>query len=334
MSAWRASCFTSEFDAPPGIRGVSHIASYGLDRRAIPSGMRFSQWKAADGWSLRRFDWPVDSAQGSLLFLGGRGDFAEKYLEALAHWHGRGWSVAGFDWRGQGGSGRFLADPLICHIPDFDLLLADLRTLVEQWRDATPGPHVIVAHSMGAHLALRMMADRAVALDRLVLCAPMIGISAGPLPGSVAGLAARAAVMAGLGERPIWRGDIGNVGGRMTSCPDRQQDKLWWKAATPEIASGPPSWGWLAAAGASIRRLPRSRLARIACPTLMLASRRDPVIDLAAARRAAAAMPAARLLLFEGTGHELLREADGVRLAVLAAIDGFLAADGVPARLS
>ena len=296
-----------------------------IERRGITAGMRFAPWQAADGWALRRFSWPAERPCGSLLFLGGRGDFVEKYLEALAHWHGRGWTLAGFDWRGQGGSGRFLADPLICHIPDFDVLLADLHAVVADWIASTPAPHAIVAHSMGAHLALRLLADHAVAIDRLVLASPMVGIAVGPMPPGFARLAAKAAVGAGLGERPIWRGDIGNVGGRMTSCPDRQDDKLWWKATVPEIASGPPSWGWLAAAATSIRKLPRARLAAIACPTLMLASRRDPVIDVSAARRAASAMPDARIALFGGTGHELLREADAVRLPVLATIDRFLA---------
>lgn len=292
--------------------------------------MVFAQWRAQDGWALRRFSWPLSldrTVRGSILFLGGRGDFVEKYLEALAHWNAGGWHVAGFDWRGQGGSGRFLDDPLICHIPDFDVLLADLRNLVAEWRAATPGPHVIVAHSMGAHLALRLMAEGSVTVDRLVLCAPMIAIAAGPLPGAIVGVAARTAVMAGLGERPIWRGDIGNVGGRMTSCPDRQDDKLWWKASTPQIASGPPSWGWLAAASRSMRKLTTNRLSAIRCPALLLASRRDPIIDVGAVRRAAAALPAARLRLFDGTGHELLREADSVRLDVLAEIDRFLCDD-------
>lgn len=298
-----------------------------MNRRAIPDGMGFGTWRARDGWTLRRFDWPAEgAARGSLLFLGGRGDFTEKYLEALAHWHEGGWSLAGFDWRGQGGSGRYLADPLICHIPDFDPLLADLEAFVAGWTSATPAPHVIVAHSMGAQLTLRLLAARSGLVARAVLLAPMIGIR--PLPAPIARAVAGAASLSGRGERRIWERDLGNYGGRMTSCPDRQADKIWWKAAQPDIASGAPSWGWLKAACASIATLPLRRLAGIETPLLMLASKRDPVIDVAALRRAAALLPNARLRLFDGKGHELLREADRVRLPVLAAIDAFLGADG------
>lgn len=302
-----------------------------MDRRAIPQGMGFEGWRARDGWRLRRFAWPADGgARGSLLFLGGRGDFVEKYLEALAHWHGRAWALAGFDWRGQGGSGRYLADPLICHIPDFDPLVGDLETFVEGWKAETPGPHMIVAHSMGAQLTLRLLARRPDLVDGAVLLAPMVGIR--PLPAPVARAAANMAILAGRHERRIWERDLGNVGGRMTSCPDRQEDKLWWKAAQPDIASGAPSWGWLKAACASIAALPARDLTAIVTPLLMLASKRDPVIDIRALRRTADRLPRAELRLFEGKGHELLREADGVRLPVLAAIDTFLEQSGAGGR--
>ena len=39
--------------------------------------------------------------------------------------------------------------------------------------------------------------------------------------------------------RTFRRYDMGDVGGRMTSCPARRADQAWWKANKPEIASGP-----------------------------------------------------------------------------------------------
>ena len=296
-----------------------------FDRRTIPAGMTFHTWHAPDGWPHRGFAWPAANPIGSLAFLGGRGDFIEKYLEALAHWHGHGWTVAGFDWRGQGGSGRFLADPLVCHSAGFAPLVADLAAWLEQWQAAAPAPHVVVAHSMGAHLLLRAVVEHGAAPDRLVLLSPMIGIGLRHVPAPVVGLAARLAVALGRGERRIWEGDAGNYGNRMSSCPDRQEDKAWWKAERPEIASGAPSWGWLAAASASTRRLPAHRLAGVSIPALLVASGRDPVIEVSAVRRAAAALPRAELMLLPGTGHELLREADARRLPVLGRADDFLA---------
>lgn len=295
-------------------------------RRTIPDGLAFAPWAAADGWALRSFAWPARGAtRGSLLFLGGRGDFVEKYLEALRHWHDERWTLAGFDWRGQGGSGRLLADRGVCHLESFDPLLDDLELFVADWRARTPGPHVIVAHSMGAHLTLRLLAERSAGVDGAVLLAPMVAIEAKGLPNAAVRALAGAAGALGLGQRRIWDKDIGNYGGRMTSCRERMEDKIWWKTIQPETASGSPSWGWLHAAARSIADMQRA-LPRLPAdlPLLMLASEDDPVIDVRALKRVARGLPQARLALFPGRSHELLREADLVRLQVLATIDGFL----------
>jgi len=294
-------------------------------RRSIPEGMIFAEWRAGDGWPLRSFSWPQRAgAQGSLLFLNGRGDFVEKYLEALIHWHDAGWALAGFDWRGQGGSGRLLPDPLTCHQASFDPLVGDLTGFVAEWMRATPGPHVIVAHSMGGHLTLRMLAESAPMIDAAVLSCPMIDIRVAGVSGWGLGLIGRVASLVGLGKRKVWHRDIGDVGGRMTSCPERRADKVWWKKTHPEIASGPPSWGWVLAARKSIQKLSRRTLGGIATPILLLGTEGDPVVDVRAIRTAATILPHAELTIFTGGGHELLREADARRLPVLARIDTFL----------
>jgi lysophospholipase len=126
-----------------------------FDRRRLPEGLTTATWATADGHGLRMFDWPAAAdmpRRGALLFQSGRSDFLEKYLEAMAHWQGRGWDVAGFDWRGQGGSQK--EGPA-----DLDSMLADLTGFVAAWRGATAGPHVAVGHSMGGHLLLRLLAE-------------------------------------------------------------------------------------------------------------------------------------------------------------------------------
>ena len=109
-----------------------------FDRRAIPAGAAFRSWAAPDGWPYRILDWPqglggeaaTGKARGSLLFAGGRGDFIEKYLEAEAHWHDRGWDVTAFDWRGQGGS---RGDLVGGHVDSFDRMVDDLTALIAEW---------------------------------------------------------------------------------------------------------------------------------------------------------------------------------------------------------
>lgn len=303
-------------------------------RRTVPATMRIAPWPAPDGWPLRRFDWPAldhGAPRGSALFVGGRGDFIEKYLESLYHLHGRGWALSGFDWRGQGGSGRFLADRTIGHTPDFAPLIDDAAAFVAEWIAETPGPHVLIGHSMGGHLLLRLLAERTVAADAAILVAPMLGLATAPMPYWLARLVARTACRIGLGERPAWsegeRPELSDARRRrnLTHCPDRYADEAWWRSASPENMVGPPTWGWLAAATRSIDSLNEPGvLERVRMPLLLLATPRDRLVSSAAIERAARRLPQATLRLFADGAHELLRESDPVRLAVFSAMDDFL----------
>ena len=89
--------------------------------------MVIAPWRAPDGWALRSFDLAAEApAKGEIVFLGGRGDFFEKYLELFELWQSAGWNVSGFDWRGQGGSGR-THQGNSCHIEDFADFVGDLE---------------------------------------------------------------------------------------------------------------------------------------------------------------------------------------------------------------
>ena len=305
-------------------------------RREIPPDLHFAEWQARDGWRLRRFTRePRDRRRGSLLFLGGRADFIEKHLEAIDWWHRSGWRVDGFDWRGQGGSGRLVPDGNVCHLDSFDPLVEDLEDFVAEWRASADGPHVAIAHSMGAHVVLRMLAERRGRLDGAVLLSPMFALPRGPLPAAALPLIAGTAVALGLARRPLWRSDPGNVGNRLTACPERHADKLWWKANKPQIATGPPSWGWIRGAIRSIEALDENEnLAAVDIPLLIMGSQGDAVVDVDGFRRVAERVAGAELVVLPGRGHELLREADPARLAVMDRIDRFLAGIGKKAAAS
>jgi lysophospholipase len=120
-----------------------------------------SMWLAADGAAIRTLAWPAPEgpSRGSILFLPGRADFYEKYLETFEDWRSRGWHVSAADWRGQAGSGRLAADPAVGDIADFSIWVDDLAGLFAQWRAGAPGPHVVAGHSMGGHLVLRALAE-------------------------------------------------------------------------------------------------------------------------------------------------------------------------------
>lgn len=307
--------------------------SVGAPRRAIPAAAVETRWTAPDGHPIRRIDWPAGAEpRGSLLFLPGRGDAYEKYLETLDDWASRGWSVTASDWRGQAGSGRLGRDPVTGHIDDFAIWVEDLAALWASWRAERPGPHVLVGHSMGGHLILRALAERRVDPAAVVLSAPMLGFAGPRLPGSFLHAAAR--LMARIGEpsRPAWKwsekpGQL--PAGRaalLTHDDDRYEDEIWWREQRPELVMGPGSWGWVAQAYASMSRLDRpGALEGIDVPILIFGTQADRLVGWGAIARAARRLPRAELLTFgPEASHEILRESDPVRNRALAEIDGFL----------
>ena len=304
--------------------------SEAFDRRSIPSDARFGQWKAADGWTVRTLERRQKegvAARGSLLFAGGRGDFIEKYLEAQDHWNRRGWNVTAFDWRGQGAS---QGDRPGGYVDRFATLVDDLAGLIDSWRRESPGPHVVVAHSMGGHVLLRTLADRHPQVDAAVLIAPMLMINSGPMPPLAAQWLASTASLFGWSGQPAWRqpprpqpaGSIRQT--LLTSCPDRYSDEIWWWEKNPDFDLGAPSWGWLKAAFQSCAELTPARLASVDKPVLLIGTERDRLVSPAAIRRAAGQLPRSELIMYDDSAHEILRECDEIRLRALAAIDDFL----------
>ena len=306
-----------------------------IDRRAIPPQAQESTWRAADGHAIRRIDWPgADPAapRGSILFLPGRGDAYEKYLETLHEWHEAGWRVTGSDWRGQGGSGRLGRDAVSGHIENFSIWIDDLAHLWQLWVTETPGPHVLAAHSMGGHLVLRALAEKRVVPDAVILSAPMTGVNGPPLPLAVLHKVAQAMCAIGDPLRQAWKwsekpGELPAARANLlTHDPERYADEAWWRGARPELVMGPASWRWVEQAYASWARLEApGALEAVQVPVLIISTAADKLVSHPANLRAAARLPKGELMaLGDEAFHEVLRETDAVRGPIMARIAAFL----------
>lgn len=308
------------------------MATSTIDRRAIPDGATITNWTTTDRWALRHFIWPASDGppRGSILFQGGRGDVFEKYLEVFAHWQRRGWSIQSFDWRGQGGSGRLTSAGTCGHIEDFADYIADFRDFAAHWMATTPGPHVIMGHSMGGHLVLRALVEGVVRPDAAVLVAPMLGLK-GPFGATLGEALARLLGRLGNPARPAWKANerpytTTSRESLLTHDTDRYQDELWWQGANPRNVTGPPSWRWVIEAFRSTRELRDDpRVAAMDVPVLALIAEADGLVDARAALALTGRLPDARIVRFgPESAHEILREGDKVRNRALGEIDLFL----------
>jgi lysophospholipase len=300
--------------------------------RVHPEGAVFSDWAAPDGMRLRRMDWPAagrGKRRGSLLFVNGRGDFIEKYLETYAHFQRAGWTVTTFDWRGQGGSrgpGEEKARA------DFDILVDDLAAFIGEWRAAGTGPYVALGHSMGGHLLLRTIIDRKPVLDAVILTAPMLEVNSAPIPIRIAPDIADTMYWLGFGNVPMWKTPPSMLvpGGRrnrnLTGSRERYEDELHWWDLEPAYNTGPPTFGWMRAAFRSrAATFTPAKLRQVTLPMLIIGAERDRLVSADAIREAAALLPNVELMMMPDAAHEILRDCDAVRDRALARIDAFLA---------
>jgi lysophospholipase len=311
-------------------------ASTIFNRRAIPKNAIETMWNAADGHEIRRIDWkykgPDAAPNGSILFLPGRGDHYEKYLETLEYYAQAGWVVTSFDWRGQGLSGRFLSDPNVGHIDDFATWIADLKYFYAKWKSETPGPHVVIAHSMGGHLAMRALVEKVIDPVAVILSAPMLGIQSGGLPISFNHAFAKLMVRIGRGNMAAWKVSEKPMSAMhlrakiLTHDKDRYADELAWWQIRPKVKLGPPSWHWIERAMHSTRMLDEAGVIEaVKTPLLLLATTADQLVSTKRIIKDSKRLPNAELILFsKEAAHELLREADEVRDKCLSAMDAFL----------
>ncbi len=137
------------------------------------------RWTAPDGWQLRCASpgppRPRRRAVRSCSRAGGATS-SRSISRPSTIGTTRGWTITSFDWRGQGGSGRLTAAANCGDIDSFDSFIADLRAFYLDWEAATPGPHVVMGHSMGGHLVLRGLVEGAIRPDAAVIVAPMLGV--------------------------------------------------------------------------------------------------------------------------------------------------------------
>lgn len=314
-----------------------------FDRRAIPKDAKELIWKAPDGWAIRQFEWLQSDkdARGSILFMTGRADFYEKYLETFSDFHRQGWNVTSPDWRGQGGSGRCGPHPHVGHIDDFSTWVGDLTAFYDQWQNDHAGPHIVIGHSMGGHLVARTLAEQRIHPDAVILSAPMLAPAGGGMPEWTAHLLSKMICAVGREKRRAWKVSEKPLEpevlrqGLLTHDAKRYSDEFFWFKERPDVRLGPASWRWVERAYESTRMLRnRKNLEAVDIPILILATATDELVDHATIERAVHLLPNAEMKLFgKECAHEIYREADLVRNEALQASFEFL--DRVaPAKMS
>lgn len=287
--------------------------------------------KTRDGMTLRAMRAGRHGGKGTVVIIGGRGDFMERYFETMRDLIARGFCVASVDLRGQGGSQRLLADRYRGHAKNFDGFDEDVRSLMTKLVvPFCPAPYFAIGHSTGGHVVLRVV-QRQRWFSRAILCSPLLGIRYGPWPRPVAGALVAFANAARLGwmflpgqqHRPMGREHF--AGNPLHSDQRRWNRDSGTLEIAPRLGIGGPTFGWLRAARQSIAGLSRmAQRQRSYTPVLIVAAGNDRVVSNTAIRDFARLTPGIALVFVPGAGHELLSERDEYRDQFFAAFDNFI----------
>ena len=284
-----------------------------------------------DGTRLRTGVFDPGSSRGVCVLLHGQTEFIEKYIEVIGELCARGFMVASFDWRGQGGSDRLLADPLKAHVADFAQYDDDLTSFLEQIvKPISTKPPFALAHSMGGHILLRSLHDRPGAFAAAALSAPMLGVSTRGYPAPVVSAVTALYNVLGKSDDFAWgmaQRDpllVDFDGQLVTSDRARYARTQALVEKNPSIRLAGPTWGWIKAATSSMARMAAPGFAEaVQTPVLICGAGRDRIVRVEATRDFARRLPHGTYLELEDSEHEILMENDAIRARFWTAFDEF-----------
>ncbi len=312
---------------------------FGTEAFAVPSQAQIGIVTARDGVDIRTARWRPTARKGdvgSVLLIGGRAEFIERYSEVIAELRRRGFHVAIFDWRGQGGSDRLVRNPRKGHVGRFSDYQKDLDIVFAEVMPRLPKPWFALAHSMGAAICLDAARQNRLPVSRLVALAPMLSLSMVERPRIARafafvlnGLFLGSAFVPAGGETPIATRPFAN--NRLTSDKDRYARNARLTSEQPHLATGDPTIRWVHEAFKFMDHMcaPATPL-DIRLPTLVIAAGADPVVSTPAVERFAARLKTGLALVLPGSRHEILNETDAIRAQFWAAFDAFIPGEARP----
>jgi lysophospholipase len=310
---------------------------YEIPGNPVPENATAGFFTASDGKALRHAFFPTSARpfKGTVVVLPGRNECIEKYFETIRDLTARGLAVAMFDWRGQGASDRLFKDPQRGYVRSFFDYASDLdQFFTELVLPDCRGPFYVLAHSVGALVALLAAPSLANRVRRMVLTAPFLMVTGTSLTLATIRRLAMALYYLGLGglyvaggPRPLQRSPFAS--NKLTSDPARYARNCELYEAHPHLGLGGPTVAWVrAAAEASMTVQDPDFIAKIQTPILIVAAGADEVVANRPIEDLARRLRNGSLLTIDGARHEILQESDIFREQFFAAFDAFVPGSG------
>ena len=270
------------------------------------------------------------TSKGEILFCPGFTEFCEKYAHVAARLVASGYDVLLIDWPGQGRSGHFGVHPEHIHMQDFDTYMTALDALLAEV--GLQNGAMIMGHSMGGHLALKVAHRYPQLFSRIILSAPMIRPMAGPTNG--VRLLGRILCSAGQAKRraPFQIHLPAELARQAGSLNPLTHDVDFYDLPyqiydeEPEMRRAVPTVGWVRAAYRSCAQtsLNSTFLRNITQPVLALLAGQDYIVSTPIAETSLGKIQDVDIQMVSKARHEILNETPEIQAAIWPKIHAFL----------
>lgn len=277
--------------------------------------------------------------KGTVVILTGRNECIEKYYETVRDLSKRGFGVAVFDWRGQGGSQRLRKDPQRGYVERFASYVTDIdRFFSEVVLPDCRAPFYVLAHSTGGLAALAAVPILTNRVRRMVLSAPFLTLD--DMPFSVKNSRRLTGFIKAVGLGWIyltggpWK-ESPFDGNSVTSDPLRYRRNVAIYQSHPELATGSPTIAWAHAVATASEMVHSAEFrAKIHIPILFVAAGADTVVSTRAIEHYVPRIRSGSIVTIDGARHEILQERDYFREQFFAAFDAFIPGSGEEVAVS
>ena len=265
----------------------------------------------------------------------GRCEGYEKYKDIALTLYHAGYNVFIIDHRGQGLSGRMLTNPHKGYVAEFDDYAEDLNLFIQKVvvKQITERPFLL-AHSMGAAIAIRTLQLHPTIVKSAALCSPMIQINSGSLPLQLAKVLVSARCVFDrlfTNEANYFVGQSNYKAkpfesNELTHSQTRYQQFIELYKSMPEIQLGGVTNHWLSEAIKAKENI-FEQINQLRAPLLVLQAGMDTIVDNNAqnefCQSAAKFCPINGPIVFAKAKHELLFEKDNIRTEAITQIKNF-----------
>ncbi len=311
---------------------LTPLSAQTLEEPATPSNLPLFLQKAKSEYiqhpihkNLQNHYYTLNKGQPkAIVFLPGLGESALKYYEIPDHLQIPNATFYLWDHIGQGFSSHLLpSEPKKVHIDTFETHLVALKQFLQSLRNSHT-EIIVIGHSMGAHLALRLASENPQILDKLVLSSPLININQTWIP--VRFVAWVLNLFPETSYPPLYFlfSKKTDGGSRLTHSTVRQRQYQKTIRLYPRIERQGATIGWIKVAQTSIDKMSLIDWTRITMPISLLQAETDFLVSNDKQTEVCKKLPNCQLEKIPGSLHEILFEADPVRNLAIHKIRQFV----------